>query len=237
MKKILGFIIAVLMMSGVVISSGVVSQLAIAAEATYKCPAGASASEAMNNRTFLMLRPWYYNLCFDDKDSVVPPQDKDDSEFTKFVWTIVMNVVYDLFAIVGVIATGFVIYGGYSFLTSGGDAGKAAKAKKSLTASIVGILISLSATMIVDTITAAIGDPDKSGGNEGQVFSGALGLALSIAGMIAVAFIVYGGITYSTANGDPGKIRRGRSILTYSIVGLLIVILSLAIVNFIIGAM
>lgn len=242
MKKILGFLIAVLMMSGVVISSGVVSQPAMAAaQANYNCPGGSSASEEMNNRSFLMFRPWYYNLCFDSNNSIVAPNSEDDgTDFTKFVWTIIMNVVYDLFAIIGVIAVGFVIYGGYVFLTAGGDPGKIAKAKKVLTSAIVGILVALSATMIVDTITSFIGNDPGTAEHPTDVnstFNGAVKLVLSVAGMVATAFIVYGGITYSTSNGDPAKVKRGRSILTFSIVGLLVVLLAFSIVNFVIGAM
>lgn len=143
MKKILGFLIAVLMMSGVVISSGVVSQPAMAAE----CSGG----------SFLMFRSWYYGLECDANGSVVYNEGSDDDALSRFVWKIVLNVVYDLFAAVGVIATGFVIYGGYLFLMSGGDPGKAAKARKVLVGSIVGILVSLSATVIVSTITSFIG--------------------------------------------------------------------------------
>ena len=238
MKKILGFLIAVLMMSGVVISSGVVSQPAMA---KYDCSGGGDSGK-LNNNSFLMFRPWYYDLCIDDNDSVVPPKDNssDGTEFTKFVWTIIMNVVYDLFAIIGVIAVGFVIYGGYAFLTAGGDPGKIAKAKKVLTSAIVGILVALSATMIVDTITSFIGNDPGTAEHPTDVnstFNGAVKLVLSVAGMVATAFIVYGGITYSTSNGDPAKVKRGRSILTFSIVGLLVVLLAFSIVNFVIGAM
>ena len=144
MKKILGFLIAVLMMSGVVISSGVVSQPAMAAE---PCD---------NQKTFLMFRAWYYGLKLDSNCSPVVEDTSSEDGLTEFIWKIILNVVYDLFAVIGVIATGFVIYGGYMFILAGGDPGKVAKAKKILTSAIIGILVAISATVIVNTITSFI---------------------------------------------------------------------------------
>ena len=238
MKKCICFLGAILITIGVVISSGVLSMPAMAADPPekYACPADSRPSEAMNNRTFLMFRPWYHGLCFDSKDNPVPPDDdsEEGEEFTKFVWVIIMNIAYDLFAAVGVIATGYVIYGGYAFLTSGGDSGKAAKAKKALIGAVVGILVSLSATMIVDTITGAIGTTRE--GTPENVLNGVLGIVFSVAGAIAAGFVVYGGISYITSSGDPGKANRAKTILTYAIIGLLIVLMAYGIVNLVVGA-
>lgn len=221
MKKILGFLIAVLMMSGVVITSGMISRPVFA------------AGTCDPNATFLGLRAWYYGLDMDSNCSPIVDGSSNDS-FNGFVWQIILNIVFDLFILVGVIATGYVIYAGYAFLTAGGDMGKVAKAKKALIGAITGILVSLSATVIVNTITDAVGT-DWNGQPE-DVLSGALNLVFSVAGAIAAGFVVYGGISYITSSGDPQKARRARMILIYSIIGLLIVLLAAGIVNFVAGA-
>lgn len=222
MKKVICFLVAVFMAAGVLISSGVVSKPVIAA--TGSCD---------NHATFLMIRAWYYGLNMDSNCTPQVDASSDDG-LSRFVWAIILNIVYDLFAVVGVIATGYVIYAGYAFLTAGGDPGKAAKAKKSLIGSITGILVALSATMIVNTITGAIGSSNK--GNPEDVLNGALGLVFSVAGAIAAGFVVYGGISYITSAGDPGKARRARMIFIYAIVGLLIVLTAYGIVNMVVGA-
>lgn len=134
MKKVILFILAVLMTVGVVSYSGVVSETAMAAE----CDA-----------SFLGLRPWYKDLPMDTSCAINSPT---EDQLPKFVWTIVANVVYDVMLVVGVVAVGFIIFGGYLYMTSGGDPVKAAKAKNVLTAAVVGLLISVLATVIINTI-------------------------------------------------------------------------------------
>ena len=159
MKKIFCFLTAVFMMAGVLITSGFTSENAMAACTN---SGGSKDGKEVAENTFLGLRPWYYKLELDDSCSPVVPGDTKD-EFTGFVWTIILNIVFDLFMVVGVIATGFLIYGGYIFLTSGGDPAKAGKAKKALTGAIIGILVALSATIIINTITGAIGLQEENG--------------------------------------------------------------------------
>ncbi|MBR3368896.1 hypothetical protein IKG45_03900 [Candidatus Saccharibacteria bacterium] len=229
MKKMICFLVAVFMTAGVLISSGVVNKPALAAPDYGTCNRYA---------TFLMLRAWYYGLDLDEAHNCSPIiVANTEDEFSEFVWKIILNIVYDLFAVVGVIATGYVIYAGYAFLTAGGDPGKAAKAKKALIGAITGILVALSATMIVNTITNAIGV--SAGGEEDpeNVLNGALGLVFSVAGAIAGAFVVYGGISYITSTGDPAKAARARKIFIYAIIGLLIVLMAYGIINAVVGAL
>ena len=119
-------------------------------------------------------------------------------------------------------------------LLGSGDAGKAAKAKRALVGAITGILVSLSATMIVNTITGAIGSTWSE--KPENVLNGALGLVFAVAGAIAAGFVVYGGISYMTSAGDPGKARRARMIFTYARIGLIVVLSAYGIGNMVAGA-
>lgn len=221
MKKIFYFLCAVFMAASVVNLSGVADGKAFADSCT-------------DDRYFLFLKPWDSGLPHDSTTcSVVFDKITTDRDSVSQVWIIILNVVYDLFVVVGVIAAGFIIYAGYGFLTSGGDPGKAAKARKSLASSIAGILIALSSSVLVNTISDFI-KPSK---DASEVLNGGFNLAYAVSGVIATAFIIYGGFMYLTSSGDPSKVRKGRQTLIYSIIGLLVVLLAWAITNFVIGAM
>ena len=59
----------------------------------------------------------------------------------------------------GLIATAFIIYGGFLYITSGGDDGSTEKAKKILIFSAIGILIILISFALVNTLlTAGLGN-------------------------------------------------------------------------------
>ena len=53
----------------------------------------------------------------------------------------------------GLVATVFVIYGGFLYITAGGDDGKVESAKKILMYSVVGILICLMSFALINTVT------------------------------------------------------------------------------------
>ena len=104
-------------------------------------------------KTFLGFRPWYQGLPKGDTCTV--GEVKSD-KIPVFVWTIVLNVVADLFAAIGYLAIIFVIYGGFLFIKAEGDPGKVAKGKKTLTAAIIGVAIALLASVIVNTIIGVL---------------------------------------------------------------------------------
>lgn len=217
-------------------------------------PVFAADSEPCN-KTLLFFRTWYYNL--DDiveGVSFMHETKKDgkgntitvcngitvskmaEDEFAMFVWGIILNIAFDLFAAVGIIATGYIIFAGYQYITAGGDTGKVANARKSLVTSLAGVLVSLSASVLVNTITDVIKPiTDITKTNE-TVLAG-FNLAYAIAGVVATGFIIYGGFQYTLSAGDSTKTKKGRTTLIYSAVGLVIVLAAAGITNFIIGAL
>lgn len=202
-------------------------------------------------RSFLGFKPWYDGLCTGSGDSVeiVPVCDKDDKDggcpagsktITTFIWTIVLNILFDLGLAVGVIATIMVIYGGYMYIMSQGDPGKMAKAKRSLTTAITGTIIAMGATVIVNTFKLVLGINADDGWNQGTVVMddvrGVFNWAYGAAGLVAVIFIIKSGVDYLISQGDPGKIRKATQGLIFSIVGLVIVLLAAVITGFVISS-
>lgn len=196
---------------------------------------------------FLGLRPWYYGLCTgnSENDTIQEPQGDTATEDMKaFVWTIILNILVDLLVIVGYASMIFIIYGGYQFIMSQGDPGKTAAGKKTLTSAIVGMVISLSASVLVNTAMVILNISSTAGSADslpGKTFSkdqvqNAFNWAYTVAGLVAVAFIIYGGIKYVISQGDPGKTRSATQTIIYAVVGLIVVLMAAAITSLVTGS-
>lgn len=109
---------------------------------------------------FFGLVPWYDGLpgdCSNIEAPTTTDQNDPGGEIAKFVWRIVANVVIDLFVVVGYLAIGFIMYGGYMFMISNGDVGKATKGRKILMNAIIGLVIAILANVIIRTILVILG--------------------------------------------------------------------------------
>lgn len=191
--------------------------------------------------SFLGMRPWYYDdgggvrIC--EGDEIKPPASGDD--IPAYVWKIALNVLFDLFLAIGYVAMGFVVYGGYQYIMSQGDPGKAERGKKTLTNAIIGTVIAMGATVVVNTISGIIGLDQTTGWNQGNNWNkvgNIFAWAYSMAGLVAVVFIVKGGIEFMISQGDPGRIQKAKKELIYAIIGLAIVILAALITGAVINA-
>lgn len=182
--------------------------------------------------TFLGFKPWHEGLC--SGGEITQPNGEDGLK--TFVWIIVLNIIFDLSLAIGYIAVAMVIYGGYMYIMSQGDPGKMAKAKKSLMNAIIGTILAMGATVIVNTLKLVLGISDNNwnqGGVSQDQVQGVFTWAYSMAGLVAVIFIIKGGIDYMMSTGDPGKTRKATQSLIMAVVGLIIVILAAVITGFV----
>lgn len=108
--------------------------------------------------SLLGLRPWYSGLEMDDKCVIQSP---GEEEMPRFVWTIVLNVLADVFIVTGYLAIGFVIYGGMLYIMSAGEPGKVARGKQVLTSATIGLILSILATVIINIITSVLSEATK----------------------------------------------------------------------------
>ncbi len=194
------------------------------------------AAGACGNEYIPGFKPWYDGLTKSDKCEIDESKFKADSEdggqLAKSIWQIAFNLISDVFAIVGYLSIVFVIYGGYLYMLSSGDPGKAAKGKKTITNAIIGLAI----CMLASTIVGMVSDIAAEGAN-GNIFVVAINHAFLWAGIISVIMVIVGGIQYVTSNGNPTQASKARQTITYSIVGLGISLLAIAIINFALGAL
>lgn len=201
------------------------------------------------NQSFLGFRPWYQGLTVEngDKCEIVPVCEKpggcgnaNEKNLNVFIWTAVLNIVFDLSLAVGMIAVGVVIYGGYLYIMSQGDPGKMARGKKTLVSAVIGVTIAMGATVIVNTAKVILGINDADGWNQGDFLvtdvQGAFNWAYIAAGIVAVGFIIKNGIDYMLSTGDPGKTQKATRGLIFSVVGLVIVLLAAVITSFVINS-
>lgn len=61
--------------------------------------------------------------------------------------------------------------------------------------------------------------------------------AIKVAGYTAAGFVIWGGIKYIKSQGDPGQFNEARQIIYNALFGLLLAMISVAIVNFVAGAL
>jgi hypothetical protein len=108
---------------------------------------------------FLTFRPWYHGLISDMTTcKLMTPgvEGEGDIELTAFVWTVILNILSILFNLVGYLALGFIIYGGYLYVLSRGDQTRIARGKNTVVRAVIGLIICILASLIANTIVNII---------------------------------------------------------------------------------
>jgi hypothetical protein len=80
-----------------------------------------------------------------------------DNGISNFVWHIVLNVIEIALQLVIYISIGFIMFGGFQFLTSAGDPSAAAKSRTTILNAVIGLAISIGAVAIVNLILGILG--------------------------------------------------------------------------------
>lgn len=108
---------------------------------------------ACSEGRILSLRPWYHGLT----DGNCEIQDIESvGGLGPFLWRIALNLIEDIFQLAGYIAAGYVIYGGFLFMTSTGLPDRAARGRKTVINALVGLVIVIASVGIVNWVRGAI---------------------------------------------------------------------------------
>jgi hypothetical protein len=143
MKKIRNWIFAILFVA----STGGAT-LAIAMPQT--------TMAACNPRPLLTFPAWYRGLTKDDC-TIKSPTDLDPKKGLQiFIWTIVLNIIEIMLQLVGYISVGFIIYGGFKFITGTGTPDTVVKARTTILNAVIGLVLSIASIGIVNVIAGAI---------------------------------------------------------------------------------
>lgn len=192
--------------------------------------AGEAVIKSRCNYSFLGLTSWDCNVYI---------YEGDQGSLVTGITTIAMNVLTDITIIAAYLVLGYVIYGGYLYTFSGGDPGKVATGKKTLSQAFIGLAIVMLANVILNTIRIALGANFAANCaasqcvNPGEMVTHAVQWVIGIAGAVSAIFVVYGGISYTTSAGDPGKVKKAKDMILYSLIGLAIVALAEIITAFV----
>lgn len=109
-----------------------------------------------NNFQFIGLRAWYAGLTEEQNGKCEIKSPKDEKELTTFVVKIIANVVADLMFIVGILALGFIIYGGFLYIASEGDPGRVARGKSTIVRAVIGTTIAMLANVLVNLFVSVL---------------------------------------------------------------------------------
>lgn len=184
-------------------------------------------------RDFLGMPSWDDGLSLNDMDN--------EDKLTANIVKIASNILTDISVIASYLVVGYVIYGGYLYMFSSGDPGKAAAGKKTLTHAFIGLAITISAYTIFSAIRIAFIGNNSLGGctvaNEcvtpETMVTNLIQWVAGIAGVVAAVFVVIGGWGYITSTGDPGKLQKAKTTILYALIGLAIVALTEVVTAFI----
>lgn len=115
-----------------------------------------AAIQACNNAHFLTMPAWYRGLATVDASGncIINTPDLTNG---KFIWTLVMNIIEIGLNLVVYLTVGFIIYGGYKYILAAGAPDAMAKAKKTITNAVIGLVLSIVSVAIVQVIAGALG--------------------------------------------------------------------------------
>lgn len=163
----------------------------------------------------------------------------DQETLKSGIWTIVANILTDITVAAAYLVLGFVIYGGYLYMSSSGDSSKVANGKKTLTQAFIGLAIVMGASVILNTIRIALGAnfTGNCATNEcvdpSIMVTNLIQYVIGMAGAVAVIFIVVGGFGYITSAGDPAKLQKAKQTILYACIGIIVVALAEVITAFV----
>ncbi len=98
---------------------------------------------------------WYRGLTT-GPDCAIEMPSGGSTELSGFIWKLVLNIVEMALVLVVYIAVGFILYGGFLFLTGGSNSGTVEKARKTILNAVIGLVIAMAAIALTNLIFGII---------------------------------------------------------------------------------
>lgn len=114
--------------------------------------------------SFLTIPAWYNGLTVVDGENCEIRSPNDVGGVASFIWRVGLNIVEMLLRVVGYVAVGYIIYGGYQYMISAGSPDGMTSARKTIVNAAIGLVISVAAAGIVNVVA----DGMKMGGDSNE---------------------------------------------------------------------
>lgn len=132
-------------------------------------PAPGSGAGDKCNQGVSFLPRWYDGICDPNTGNITSPNDLNKAgggagdktqntadNFGKWLSIIALNIVEILLFMVGYVSLGFIIFGGFKFMTSGDNSSGTQAARKTITNAVIGLLLSIMSVAIVNFVSGYI---------------------------------------------------------------------------------
>lgn len=122
------------------------------ASVAFLTPTTASAAACTDYSNILTFPNWYRGVYVNTgTDCTLQFDNIDDT------WIVVSNIIEILMQAVGYVAVGFIIYGGFKYLTSQGESAALTAAKSTITHAVVGLVISIVSVLLLNLLVGVFG--------------------------------------------------------------------------------
>ena len=136
---------------------GAVMTVITPADSTY------AATTCSNAKGFLTFPVWYRGLNPSAGDcSIIDPSQLNTSTngtnngLSNFIWRVVLNILDMVLQLVGYVAVGFILYGGFTMIISSGAPEVMAKGRKTVLDAVIGLIISIASVGIINLVMGII---------------------------------------------------------------------------------
>jgi hypothetical protein len=109
--------------------------------------------EEASDTSFLNFPRWHRGLDCDANGSI----DIDGGEVGPIVFTIALNVLDIMLRLAGVLAVGFVVFGGFQYMTARGEPENAKKGRDTVIKALIGMGIAMVSAFVVAFVVARLG--------------------------------------------------------------------------------
>lgn len=132
---------------------------------------------------------------------------------------------------IAIIATIYMVYAGFVYITSTGDEDNSSRAKRQIIYAMLGLFVAGTASLIVDVVVSQ---------QTADLIISIREVANAILALLAVGasiYIIIAGVMYFSSTGDEDQASRAKMQIIYAMIGLIVIALSGVAVNFIINAL
>lgn len=110
-------------------------------------------AQAAGCQTKVLLFPtWYRGLGKSSGSGCEIQSPSAVGGISKFIWTIVLNIIEIALVAVGYVSVGFIIYGGYLYIIGAGSADKVKAGRSTILNAVIGLVISFFSVVIVNIV-------------------------------------------------------------------------------------